>query len=307
MKNCIKVLSIALALLLIVGCASKNQDINAGTVNEAVADNSTSKSIAVSKETSDIVETTTSEDVTLSESNSVAPNSAEKTQTPAQNSADRDNKTLEGFTVCVDAGHGQTTRAINKKEPIAPGSEIMKAAIASGTSGVYTKISEASLNLTVSKKLKEALAKKGARIIMIRETSTCDLTNVERTELWNSSSVDLTIRIHANGINDSKVSGVLMMIPGDKYIKDKEILEKSEQAGQYILDDVLKHTQAKSRGMIKSTELTGFNWSKVPVVLLEMGFMTNPQEDKLLNTESYQDKIVLGIVEGLEKYRSNLN
>lgn len=215
-------------------------------------------------------------------------------------------KPLEGLTICIDAGHGKTVKATNKKEPIAPGSNIMKAATASGTSGVYTKISEESLNLTVSKKLQKALSDKGAKIIMIRETSKCDLTNVERAELWNASGADLTIRIHGNGASSSKASGVLMMVPGDKYINDKEMLEKSTRAGQYVLDEVLNHTKAKSQGMVKSTDLTGFNWSKIPVILLEMGFMTNPQEDKLLNTEDYQNKIVLGIVEGVIKYQDSL-
>lgn len=213
---------------------------------------------------------------------------------------------LEGLTICIDAGHGNTTRSTNLKEPIAPGSDIMKAAIATGTVGVSTKVTEASLNLAVSQKLKKALSEKGANIIMVRETDECNLTNVERTKLWNASGADLTVRIHANGIDDSNVSGVLMMVPGNKYIKDKDMLEKSKLAGQYILDGVLKYTKAKSRGTIVTDELTGFNWSEIPVVLLEMGFMTNPEEDKLLNTESYQDKIVTGIVEGIEKYQSNI-
>lgn len=213
---------------------------------------------------------------------------------------------LEGLTICIDAGHGNATRATDLKEPIAPGSEIMKAAIATGTSGVSTKITEASLNLTVSKKLKKALTDKGANIIMVREVDNCNLTNVERTKLWNSSGADFTIRIHANGINDSNVSGVLMMVPGDKYIKNREMIDKSTLVGQYILNGVLKYTKAKSRGTIISNELTGFNWSKIPVVLLEMGFMTNPKEDELLNTDSYQDKIVTGIVEGVEKYQSSI-
>lgn len=285
MKNCIKVLAITIVLFILAGCASQSQNQkvnNENSSNELGTELSASKSFNFSRSAS-----STSAGTTFTKE--------DKEKTP-----------LEGITICIDAGHGKTTKSTNKKEPIAPGSKIMKAATASGTSGVYTKITEESLNLTVSNKLKKALSDRGAEIIMVRETSRCELTNVERTKLWNSSDADLTIRIHANGIDDSKVSGVLMMIPGDKYIKDKEMLKKSEQAGQYILNGVLKYTQAKSRGTIKSTDITGFNWSKIPVVLLEMGFMTNPQEDKLLNSDAYQNKIVLGIVEGLVKYQSNL-
>lgn len=168
--------------------------------------------------------------------------------------------------------------------------------------GVATGVSEASLNLTVAKKLRKSLEQNGAKVVMVRETEECDLTNVERAEFWNSAKVDLTIRIHGNGTNDSSVSGVLMMIPGNKYIKDTELLENSRKAGELVLAGVIDYTKAKSRGIQETSELTGFNWSKVPVILLEMGFMTNPEEDKLLNTEEYQNKMVTGITEGLIKY-----
>jgi len=279
MKKCIKVISIVIALFVFAGCTSQSQ-----SQEQQLKQNSLNKS-----------------GMKLS-----IPKADDGGKTAANTSVGIIKKPLDGLTICIDAGHGKptkTTKPTNKKEPIAPGSKILKAAFASGTSGVYTKISEESLNLTVSKKLKKALSDKGAKIIMIRENSKCDMTNVERTKFWNLSGADLTVRIHGNGINDSKVSGVLMMIPGDKYIKDKEMLRKSAKAGQYILDGVLKYTKAKSRGTLKSTDLTGFNWSTIPVVLLEMGFMTNPQEDKLLNTDVYQNKIVLGVVEGLEKYQ----
>lgn len=222
-----------------------------------------------------------------------------------QNSITRETREigpLTGFTVCIDPGHGKTSRPNTETEPIAPGSNIQKAAIASGTSGAATGVSEESLNLTVSQKLRKSLEQKGAKVVMVRERAECSLTNVERAKFWNSSNVDLTIRIHANGINDSSVTGVLMMIPGNKYVKDQEILKKSRKAGELILNGFQERTKAKSRGLVETSELTGFNWSKVPVVLLEMGFMTNPEEDRLLNSDSYQNEMVTGITEGLVKY-----
>ncbi len=209
---------------------------------------------------------------------------------------------LKGLTVCIDAGHGKTSGANKETEPIAPGVEIQKAAIASGTTGIATGVSEASLNLSVAKKLRDSLEQNGAKVVMVRETEVCGLTNVERAKFWNSSKVDLTIRIHGNGSTDRSVSGVLMMIPGDKYIKDTELLRNSRKAGELVLASVLEHTKANSRGIQETAELTGFNWSRVPVILLEMGFMTNPEEDKRLSTEEYQNKMVTGITEGLIKY-----
>ena len=54
-----------------------------------------------------------------------------------------------------------------------------------------------------------------------------------------------------------------------------------------------------NRGVIERSDLTGFNWSKVPVVLIEMGFLSNPEEDSLLNDSSYQEKIAQGLCNGI--------
>lgn len=290
---------------IFVGCNNSVQEQKHLEVN--ASSSSVTSSITEASSYTETESSAEASKVVIPSKSSITP--AKSTQKPEKQAEkekkeekEKQDKPLSGFTVCVDAGHGKTSGRNSQKEPVAPASKIMKAAYASGTVGVFTKISEESLNLTVSKKLKTALSDLGANVIMIRETSQCDLSNIDRAELWNASGADLTIRIHGNGSDNSKASGVLMMVPGDKYIKDKDMLKKSEMAGQIILDKVIEKTGAKSQGMVKSTELTGFNWSTIPVVLLEMGFMTNVEEDKLLNTDEYQNKIVKGIVEGLLKY-----
>ena len=57
----------------------------------------------------------------------------------------------------------------------------------------------------------------------------------------------------------------------------------------------------KNRGVIERKDLTGFNWSTVPVVLVEMGFLSNPEEDKKLSTDSYKDKISKSLANGVSE------
>ena len=212
-----------------------------------------------------------------------------------------ENLVLEGFTICVDAGHGIAD--YGKMEAIAPNSEETKPAFASGTRGKNQ--TEEQLNLIVAKKLEKKLKELGADVYMTRTGSATDMSNIDRAKFANSLNADLTIRIHADGSSNKNTRGISMLVPASDYINDTALLEKSERAGKLILEEVVAQTGAVNRGIIKRSDLTGFNWSKVPVVLIEMGFMTNPEEDSLLETDEYQNKIVQGIINGMIKYFSN--
>ncbi len=205
---------------------------------------------------------------------------------------------IAGKTICVDAGHGIFLKG--RKEPVAPGSSEMKAAFVSGTAGATC--TEEQLNLKVALKLEKALTDAGARVVMTRRTAECELSNVDRAKLANDEGADLTIRLHADGSENESVSGMSVLVPSGKYIKDTALIEKSRKAGEAVLLAAIEATGAKNRGIVERSDMTGFNWSEVPVILLEMGFMTNAEDDKLLIQDEYQDKIVSGIVKGVEKY-----
>lgn len=212
------------------------------------------------------------------------------------------NSILTGKIICLDPGHGKTSR--KEKEPIYPGALEEKAANVSGATGAL--ITEEALNLQFSLKLKAALEKEGATVFMTRTTSECDMTNIERAEFANNSNCDILIRIHADGSESPSVSGISMLVPSEKRIKDgyltSEIIEKSRIAGELILEKTTEKTGAKNLGVIERPDMTGFNWSSVPVILLEMGFITNTDEEKMLILPEYQDLIIEGFIRGLNEY-----
>ena len=70
------------------------------------------------------------------------------------------------------------------------------------------------------------------------------------------------------------------------------------------MNNICKSTGSKNRGVSIVDNMTGLNWSKVPVTIVEMGFLSNPGEDRLLSSEDYQNKIVQGIVNGIGEYLS---
>ena len=64
----------------------------------------------------------------------------------------------------------------------------------------------------------------------------------------------------------------------------------------------MKATGAQDRGLVERSDLTGFNWSEVPVVLVEMGFLSNPEEDQKLSTEKYRKQVADGIADGAQEW-----
>ena len=206
----------------------------------------------------------------------------------------------KGILIAIDAGH--QLKGNSKKEPDGPGSSVMKAKVSSGTVGVSTGLAEYKLNLTVSLKLKEELVRRGYDVYMVREIHDVDLSNSERAEMANKSGADIFVRIHANSINDSKVRGTLTMCMSRKNPYNSNLYEKSQKLSQEIVDGMSEKTGFKNRGIMETDTMSGINWCKIPVTIVEMGFMSNPEEDRLMAIEEYQDKIVLGIADGIDAY-----
>lgn len=175
-----------------------------------------------------------------------------------------------------------------------------KAAFASGTSGAV--LSEEELNLAVALKLEKALKNLGAEVKMTRTEHESDMTNIDRAEFANKANADLSVKIHADGNDNGTVHGVSVLVPGTVHVHDSSVIEKSRKAGGLILEEFVKSTGAFNRGVTVRDDLTGFNWSEVPIVLVEMRFMTNPTEYDLMSTEDYQNKMVSGMVNGICRY-----
>lgn len=207
----------------------------------------------------------------------------------------------EQRTICIDPGH-QSHQNLDK-EPIAPGSKIRKAKVSSGTAGIATKKPEYKLTLEVALKLRNSLRKKGYKVFMTRTTHTVNISNVQRAQYCNQKHADLTLRIHADGSINKNVQGLSVLYPTGK--STKKVNQASKKAAEYMLQESIKATRAKKAyrtGLMPREDLSGFNWSTTPVILVEMGFMSNQSEDRRLSTSSYQKKLVQGMVNAVEIY-----
>lgn len=205
-----------------------------------------------------------------------------------------------GRVVCIDPGHQQ--KANSSLEPVGPGSGSNKAKTSAGTTGVSTKTPEYKLNLTVAMALCKELCARGYRVTMTRNSNDVDISNVQRAHIANVLDADCFIRIHANGNDDPTVEGAETICMTRNSAFNADLYDTSYRLSSCILNNFVQMTGATSRGVKTSDSYAGINWSQVPVTILEMGFMSNPQEDTLLGTSSYQSKIVQGIANGIDAY-----
>jgi N-acetylmuramoyl-L-alanine amidase len=164
---------------------------------------------------------------------------------------------------------------------------------------VVTGIPESQLVLTIGLKLRDALTAKGIKVVMTRTTQNVDISNIQRAQIANQAHANLFVRIHADGSDDHSISGIHVLYPAVIKGWTDDIAEASKRAATIALEDLVAATGAKSRGLDARTDIAGFNWSDVPVILPEIGFMTNPDEDRRLETDAYQEKIVQGLTKAI--------
>lgn len=206
-----------------------------------------------------------------------------------------------GRKVAIDAGH--QAKGNSEQEPIGPGASETKPKVASGTHGDASGLDEYQLNLTVSLKLRDELVKRGYEVYMVRETHEVDISNKERAELAAASGSDILVRIHANGDTNTSISGALTMAPsGDNPYLSRDLITRSTNLSQEIITGFCQATGAKNLGVQGYNNMSGINWTQIPVTIVEMGFMSNQDDDLHMADDVYQNKMVQGIANGIDAY-----
>lgn len=205
-------------------------------------------------------------------------------------------KPLTGLKICIDPGH--QSQQNTDKEPVAPWDlQTLKTKAAAGTTGIDPKIPEYIVTLQISEKLKEQLISKGAEVLMTRETPFVNISNKERAEMGNNFGANLSIRIHCNGYDNTSVNGIEIYTrgKGDATPEYKKSSEYDYQMANELISYISKSTGSPARSIFQTDIYTGINWSTVPCMLIETGYMSNPDELKKLVTDDYQNKIAQGI------------
>lgn len=291
-KMIVMVVVVCLGISCFTACDDKKESIS----GDATAYNSSSK------DNSKEIETTKSQgDNTSKSQEEKSVNKSQETKLTQDNSESQNTKMRnQKYVVAIDAGH--QAKQNSAKEPIGPGASTMKAKVTSGTAGVATRIPEYKLTLQIAQKLKDSLETKGYKVIMVRNSHDVNISNKERAQVANDAKADAFIRIHANGSENSSVNGAMTICQTASSPYNANLHSKSKLLSTCVLDSFVKATNCKREKVWETDTMSGINWCNVPVTIIEMGYMSNPNEDKLMNSEDYQSKMVAGMVNGIETY-----
>ena len=207
----------------------------------------------------------------------------------------------ERATVVLDPGHD--LRANPATEPIGPGSSTRKIKDGGGTHGVVSGLREADLNLRVALRLRPLLEHAGVRVVLTRTaTAGTSIGNVARARIANRAGAALFLRIHADGSTDPAARGSHTLYPALRKGWTDDVYVESLRAAGLVQRELRAALGFPDRGLQERSDFTGFNWADVPVILVEMGFMTNPTEDRLLATAGYQRRAAVGLCRGTLRF-----
>lgn len=187
------------------------------------------------------------------------------------------NITASDKTIVIDPGHGGKH----------PG--------ASSPNGILEK----DVNLQIGLKAESYLSALGYNVLMTRNKDEY-VDNYDRAKFANANYADIYVSIHANSTTNKDIYGLeILYCPmgkGAKKTVDQYPLAK------HISEGILASTGVKDRGIFQRPDLIVIREASMPAVLVEVGYLSNAEEEKLITNDEYQLKIVEGIINGIQNY-----
>ncbi len=209
---------------------------------------------------------------------------------------------LKGVVVCIDAGHSNV-RGTGGPEPLGPGLTKKIAPKSGMAEGTYTRRRESVVMLEIAYVVRDELRRQGATVVMTREREDQWLSNIGRDDVANEAGAHVMLRLHGDNVakKSSRGFGIFYPMNSDYALA---VADKDTYHGyaQLIIDGLNAHAaygRISRPRLVPTDDYVGNNWAKMPCFLIELGFMSNVQDDILLSTPAHQQDLAEGLAEGV--------
>lgn len=204
--------------------------------------------------------------------------------------------------IVIDAGHQAEGNSLT--EPNGPGASVMTEKVAWGGTGAHSGSAEHQLNLEVALLLRDELIQRGYSVVMIRETSGVNISNMERAQIANKYSASAFVSIHANADEDSSLKGAMAICQSqdNPYPDCAAMYQDSRLLAEEILSAYCLSASMRDLSVWEMDDRTNINWSRVPTAVLEMGYLTNESDDMLMAIDFFKQRAAAGIADGIDAY-----
>ena len=205
-----------------------------------------------------------------------------------------------GHKIALDPG--QQKSAMDDKEPVGPGASDTTAKMSYGATSVTTGKREYEWSLPFTLRLKAELEARGYEVVLTREEADVMISNAERAQFVNESGAEVYISIQADAASNKDAKGIYTQIPSPSNAYVGNLYNDCKTLAKEIQNNLIAETGTRDRGVQEIDKLASINYSKVPVAVLQLGFMSNKEEDGNLWSEEYQDKMIKAICDGIDTY-----
>ena len=259
-----------------------------------------------SKENKDKNQNITSTTLTPSPTQGASPStspsatpSPEPTETPTPEPTEAPVAT-GGHKIAIDPG--QQKSQMTEEEPVGPGASATTAKMSYGATSTTTGKREYEWSMLFAKRLETELIARGYEVVLTREEHDVKISNAERAQFVNESGAEIYLSIQADAASNKEAKGIYTQIPSQSNAFVGNLYNDCRRLAKELQNNLIAETGTKDRGVQENDKVAAINYSEVPVAVLQLGFMSNVEEDTNLWSEEYQDKMIKAICDGIDTY-----
>lgn len=178
----------------------------------------------------------------------------------------------------------------------------MKAKMTAASVGVNSGVFEYDVTMSVANYLNSELVKRGYTVFLSRSTNNVNLSNAKRAQMANASGAEVFIKLEAASSRDPSATGELGFITTSSNTHTGALYQKNYELCYDVLKTTCEMTEAPRLGIYETDNLTSLNYCNMPAMVLNMGFMSNDNDDYALNNDDYKKRLAVGIAEGIDLY-----